>query len=69
MEPVEPYDFPMPPPLPSAVRIPGSADDGGDEGVDVVRREPFKVVHVSDVHIDRYYTVRHAFFPPRIPLS
>lgn len=58
VEPVESYDFPMPPPLVEKRRDAERKEEVGQ----VVRREPFKVVHISDVHIDRFYTVR-------IPLS
>lgn len=58
VEPVEPYDFPMPPPL---MERRGDVERKAEAG-QVVRREPFKVVHISDVHIDRFYTVRIFLF-------
>ncbi|KAK7468297.1 hypothetical protein VKT23_002811 [Stygiomarasmius scandens] len=41
-----PFTVPLPPPKPSTPSAPPSE-----------RREPFQVVHISDVHIDRQYTV------------
>lgn len=48
LEPVEPYNFPVPP-------RESLAEDAFTTPVE--RGKPFKVAHISDVHIDRYYVV------------